>query len=87
MYSMLRDNLMDRLFDKEPLIRSHAVAALSKLVGTEDPDEVEEGEKSILEILLDVVSSDTAACVPKFTHLTTRSVLPRRIEKFAAPPC
>ncbi|KIK06440.1 hypothetical protein K443DRAFT_674418 [Laccaria amethystina LaAM-08-1] len=61
MYSMLRDNLMDRLFDKEPLIRSHAVAALSKLVGTEDPDEIEEGEKSILEILLDVVSSDAAA--------------------------
>lgn len=61
MYSMLRDNLMDRLSDKEPLIRSHAVAALSKLVGTEDPDEVEEGEKSILEILLDVVSSDSAA--------------------------
>ncbi|KAF8069093.1 nuclear condensing complex subunit [Lyophyllum atratum] len=59
-YNLLRDGLMDRICDKESLIRAHAVIALSKLVGSEDPDEVEPGEKSILEVLLDMISYDPA---------------------------
>ncbi|KAF8888582.1 nuclear condensing complex subunit [Infundibulicybe gibba] len=59
-YSILRDNLIERLGDRESLIRAHAVIALSKLIGSEDPSELEEGEKTILEILLDVVCYDTA---------------------------
>ncbi|TFK34512.1 nuclear condensing complex subunit [Crucibulum laeve] len=60
-YELLRESLMERICDKESLIRVHAVIALSKLIGSEDPDEVEDGEKTILEVLLDVVSHDPAA--------------------------
>jgi condensin complex subunit 3 len=55
--------LVERLSDRESLIRAHAVIALSKLVGSEDPNEVEPGEQTILEILLDVLCYDPAACV------------------------
>ena len=58
MYNLLREGLVDRICDKESLIRAHAAIALSKLVGSEDPDEVEPGERTILEVLLDVVSYD-----------------------------
>jgi len=58
MYNLLRDGLVDRICDKESLIRAHAVIALSKLVGSEAPDEVEPGERTILEVLLDMVSYD-----------------------------
>ncbi|KAK0494637.1 nuclear condensing complex subunit [Armillaria luteobubalina] len=57
-YDILRDGLIERICDKEPLIRSHAVAALSKLAGTEDPDELQADERTILELLLDVVTYD-----------------------------
>lgn len=62
-YNVLRDSLVERLCDKEPLIRSHAVMALSKLVGSEDPSEIQPGEQTILEVLLDVLCHDPAACV------------------------
>lgn len=48
---------MERLNDKEPPIRAYAVIALSKLIGSEAPDE---RGPTILEILLDVASSDPA---------------------------
>ncbi|KAK0449796.1 nuclear condensing complex subunit [Desarmillaria tabescens] len=60
-YDILRDGLIERICDKEPLIRSHAVAALSKLAGTEDPDELQADERTILELLLDVVAYDHSA--------------------------
>ncbi|KAK0203511.1 nuclear condensing complex subunit [Desarmillaria ectypa] len=60
-YGILRDGLIERICDKEPLIRSHAVVALSKLAGTEDPDELEDDERTILELLLDVVTYDQSA--------------------------
>ncbi|KAF5379027.1 hypothetical protein D9615_006072 [Tricholomella constricta] len=59
-YDVLRDGLMERIHDKEPSIRVHAVTALSKLVGSEDPDDGEQGEKTILEVLLDVMLYDPA---------------------------
>ncbi|KAF9476968.1 hypothetical protein BDN70DRAFT_811386 [Pholiota conissans] len=60
-YNELRTALMDRLNDKETLIRAHAVIALSKLIGSEDPDEVEQGEQTILQTLSEVISTDPAA--------------------------
>lgn len=60
-YDILRDGLIERICDKEPLIRSRAVAALSKLAGTEDPDELQADERTILELLLDVVTYDHSA--------------------------
>jgi len=66
---MLREGLIERLSDKETLIRAHAVAALSKLVGSEDPEEMEDGEQSVLDILLEVLATDAAACVVAFFSL------------------
>lgn len=59
-YNQLRDNLIERLCDKEPLIRAHAVIALSKLVWTEDPEELKQGEKTCLDLLLECTQYDTA---------------------------
>ncbi|KAF8814695.1 ARM repeat-containing protein [Phlegmacium glaucopus] len=60
-YNELRGSLIGRLYDKESLIRVHVVVALSKLVGTESPDEIEQGEQTILQMLLDIISTDPAA--------------------------
>lgn len=70
-YSMLREGLIERLNDKETLIRAHAAAALSKLVGSEDPDEMEEGEQSVLDILLEVLATDPAAYAHQFFSYTS----------------
>ncbi|KAG6907366.1 hypothetical protein DXG01_009187 [Tephrocybe rancida] len=59
-YNLLKEGLIDRICDKETIIRAHAATALSKLAGSEDPDEVAPGEKTILEVLLDVLSFDPA---------------------------
>lgn len=60
-YNLLRDSLMDRINDKESLIRTYAAVALSKLVGTEDPNEIQEGQRTTLETLLETMSLDDAA--------------------------
>ncbi|KAF8875410.1 nuclear condensing complex subunit [Gymnopilus junonius] len=57
-YNDLREALTDRLNDKETIIRTHAVIALSRLVGS---DEVEDGEQTILQTLLEAISTDPAA--------------------------
>jgi len=62
-YNILRDGLIERICDKESFIRAHAVVALSALVGSEDPSELQEGEKTILEVLLDVLCFDPAPYV------------------------
>ncbi|KAG6887175.1 hypothetical protein C0992_000306, partial [Termitomyces sp. T32_za158] len=59
-YDLLKEGLIDRICDKEVFIRAHAVAALSKLAGSEGPDEVDPREKTILEVLVDVLSYDPA---------------------------
>lgn len=63
MYTHLRTNVLERINDKESVIRIYAVIALSKLVGSEDPDEEQEEEPTILEVLLDIVEYDPAPCV------------------------
>ncbi|KAJ7104390.1 nuclear condensing complex subunit [Mycena belliarum] len=60
-YLALRESLIDRATcDKESIIRAQAVAALSRLIGSEDPSELQDGERSILDVLLDVLASDPA---------------------------
>ncbi|KAF9525087.1 nuclear condensing complex subunit [Crepidotus variabilis] len=59
-YGELRQSLIQRLNDKESLIRAHAVIAISKLVGSEDEDELADGEQSILQTLLDTLETDPA---------------------------
>ncbi|EGO04008.1 hypothetical protein SERLA73DRAFT_102367 [Serpula lacrymans var. lacrymans S7.3] len=60
-YTVLRDELMERTLDKESLVRAHAVVALSKLIGTEDIDDLEPGEKSIMQAVLECLCLDSAA--------------------------
>ncbi|KAJ7512962.1 nuclear condensing complex subunit [Mycena galericulata] len=63
-YLALRESLIERsTCDKESTIRAQAVSALARLIGSEDPSELLDGEKSILEVLLDVLSLDPAADV------------------------
>ena len=59
-YSGLRASLMERARDKESAIRAHAIVALSKLISGEDPEELEEGEASILDTVLDSLCYDPA---------------------------
>lgn len=59
-YDTLRDNLTGRICDKEPSIRAQAVVGLSKLIGTEDVDELKKGEKTILEMVIETMCHDTA---------------------------
>ena len=55
---MLRDNLLERVRDKESPVRVQAAIALSKLCGSEDdPNE----EPKITDIIIDVLTYDTAA--------------------------
>ncbi|KAJ7917694.1 nuclear condensing complex subunit [Mycena leptocephala] len=79
-YLALRENLIERsTCDKESTIRSQAVSALARLIGSEDPNELEDGEKSILEVLLDVLSLDPAADVRRAALLhipVTAATLP-----------
>ncbi|KAJ7193520.1 nuclear condensing complex subunit [Mycena pura] len=61
-YLTLRENLIERsTCDKESVIRAQAVSSLARLIGSEDPSELQDGEKSILEVILDVLSFDPAA--------------------------
>ncbi|KAJ7258714.1 nuclear condensing complex subunit [Mycena haematopus] len=63
-YLALRESLIERsTCDKESTIRSQAVSALARLIGSEDPSELQDGERSILEVLLDVMTVDPAADV------------------------
>ncbi|KAF8636938.1 hypothetical protein AX17_003189 [Amanita inopinata Kibby_2008] len=57
-YTSLRAALLDRISDREPAVRVQVVISLSKLVGSEDPSEVVEGEATVLDILLDMLAHD-----------------------------
>ncbi|KAA1474990.1 ARM repeat-containing protein [Dentipellis sp. KUC8613] len=62
-YELLRAALMERVRDKEPTVRVQAVIALSKLCGTENPDDIEEGEPTALEVLEGILAYDPTADV------------------------
>jgi condensin complex subunit 3 len=61
LYSLLRNSLLARINDKEAPIRVQAVIALSKLCGSEDPDELENGEPTAIEVLTEVLNGDPSA--------------------------
>ncbi|THH04392.1 hypothetical protein EW145_g5551 [Phellinidium pouzarii] len=61
LYAELREALSERLSDKEPLIRAHSVAALSKLAMSEDPDDLEDADQPIVTSLLTSLFYDPAA--------------------------
>lgn len=63
MYNSLRVALLGRVRDKEPFIRVQAVAALAKICGSEDLEELGEGEQTATEVLEDLLSHDPSACV------------------------
>jgi len=56
----MRGALLGRLHDKEPQIRAISATSLAKLLLTEEPDDITEGETSILEALVDVLKYDTS---------------------------
>ncbi|KAH9848970.1 nuclear condensing complex subunit [Lenzites betulinus] len=70
LYASLRSALLDRLRDKEPTVRMQAVIALTKLSYSEDPSELEDGEPTILDTILDAMAHDVSADVRR-AALTT----------------
>ncbi|KAJ6624265.1 nuclear condensing complex subunit [Mycena sp. CBHHK59/15] len=69
-YLGLREGLIERsTCDKESSVRAQGVAALARLIGSDDPSELQQGERSILEVLLDVMCLDPAADVRRATLL------------------
>ncbi|KAH9837531.1 nuclear condensing complex subunit [Rhodofomes roseus] len=69
LYSVLRSSLMERARDKEPTIRVQAVAALSKLAGAEDIAELDDGEQSIMDLLIDCMRYDLSPDVRRMALL------------------
>jgi len=59
-YHELRSSIMDRVNDKEPPVRAQAVIALSKLCGTEDQADIEDGEPTAIDVLIDALTHDSS---------------------------
>ncbi|PIL28240.1 hypothetical protein GSI_09652 [Ganoderma sinense ZZ0214-1] len=74
LYVDLRAALLDRLRDKEPTVRAYAVSALCAL--TEDPEDLEDDEPTILEMLVDTMTYDTAAEVRRAVITKLRASTP-----------
>lgn len=60
MYAELKNALLERLCDKEQLIRTLAVISLSKLAASEDVDDLEDDEEPIIMSLLNHLFEDPA---------------------------
>lgn len=60
-YVKLRKGLLDRARDKEAAVRVQAALGLSKLRDGEEEDDLQEGEESISEVILDLLRYDPAA--------------------------
>ena len=70
MYSTLRVVLLERVRDKEPFVRVQEVAALARICGSKDIEELGEGEQSAAEVLEDLLAHDPSACVPSTSTLS-----------------
>jgi condensin complex subunit 3 len=57
----LKRCLLDRARDKEAAVRVQAALGLAKLQSGEDEDDLEDGEESLGDILLDLLRYDPAA--------------------------
>jgi condensin complex subunit 3 len=60
-YMGLRATLLERLRDKEPIIRIHSVVAFTRLCGSEDPEDLSEDEPSLLQVLEETLAYDPSA--------------------------
>lgn len=61
MYVVLRKSLLDRSRDKETAVRVQAALGLAKLQSGEDEDDLEDGQESLSEVLLEMLRYDPAA--------------------------
>ncbi|KAL5480828.1 YCG1_1 [Sanghuangporus weigelae] len=84
LYAELRAALLERLADKEPLVRVHSVTALSILASSEDPYDLDDDEPPIINPLISSLYYDTAAEVRRaalihipFTPATLPALLTR----------
>ncbi|KAJ7678541.1 nuclear condensing complex subunit [Mycena rosella] len=66
-YQELRTALLDRIRDKEAIVRVPVVFALSKFAGSEDTSELGEGERTVLQVLIDTLSTDPSSDVRRAT--------------------
>ncbi|KAJ7183125.1 nuclear condensing complex subunit [Mycena filopes] len=66
-YARLQAALLDRISDKEAVIRLQVVLALSKLVTTENVSELDEDEESIFQVLIETLSFDPSPDVRRAT--------------------
>ncbi|KAJ7090909.1 armadillo-type protein [Mycena belliarum] len=57
-YADMREALLDRIHDKEAMVRVQVVTALSKFASLEDPSEFVEDERTVMQVLIDSLSSD-----------------------------
>ncbi|KAJ7671638.1 nuclear condensing complex subunit [Mycena polygramma] len=57
-YDRLRTALLERIHDREAMVRVQVVFGLSKLAASEDPSEVTAGEKTLLQVLMETLESD-----------------------------
>ena len=80
--------MTERLYDKETIIRTHAVIALSRLIGS---DEADEDGQTILQTLLETISTDPAAyvalseCLYLLEHLLT--IFPSKVKSDVQLSC
>ncbi|KAF3897349.1 Subunit of condensin complex [Trichophyton interdigitale] len=87
LYNLIRQGLVKRIRDKEPIVRVQAVMGLGRLAGNDEEDE--EGNNgdspsALLEKLLDVLQNDTSAEVRRTLLLNlplTPSTLPFLLER------
>ncbi|KLT44848.1 hypothetical protein CC85DRAFT_295396 [Cutaneotrichosporon oleaginosum] len=78
-YVALRQGLLDRARDKESAVRVQAALGLAKLQAGENIDDLEEGEESIAEVILDLLRHDSAAEVRRaalYNLPRTKDILP-----------
>jgi condensin complex subunit 3 len=69
MYNSLRVALLERVRDKEPFVRVQAVAALAKICGSEDLEELGEDEQTAAEVLENLLAHDPSACVSTHAYI------------------
>jgi condensin complex subunit 3 len=60
LYVLLRQSLLERSKDKESVVRVQAALGLAKLQSGEDEADLEDGEESLGDVLLDLLRYDPA---------------------------
>ena len=68
MYNSLRVALLGRVHDKEPFVRVQAVAALAKICGSEDLEELGGDEQTATEVLENLLVHDPSPCVSTYSN-------------------